>query len=91
MTAPALPSALDLTRPQFDGWACVWCGVPLMGMAGVTSAGRAEGQIGAHDLGVEVYACAPCTVAPLTPAERARALRGRREGDRSALGGEARS
>jgi hypothetical protein len=41
-----LPSALDLTRPQFDGWACVWCSIPLMGMEGVVSAGRAEGHDG---------------------------------------------
>jgi hypothetical protein len=91
VTGLELPSALDLTRPQFDGWACVWCGIPLMGMEGVTSAGRAEGRMGAHDMGVEVYACPACTVAPMTPAERARALRGRRDGDRISLGRDARS
>jgi hypothetical protein len=67
VTGLELPSALDLTRPQFDGWACVWCGIPLMGMEGVTSAGRAEGRMGAHDMSVEVYACPACAIAHLRP------------------------
>lgn len=63
-----LPSALDLTRPQFDGRACVWCGIPLWKNA--VSAGRSEGRLGVHDLSVEVYACPLCADAPApkTPA-----------------------
>lgn len=91
MIRPPLPSALDLTRPQFDGWACVWCGIPLLGMEGVVSAGRATGMLGAHDLSVEVYACPACAIAPLIPAARVDASRGRRDGDRISLGGEERS
>lgn len=91
MNTPSLPSALDLTRAQFDGWACVWCGIPLMGMSGVVSAGRATGTLGSHDLSIEVYACPPCAVAPMIPAGRVDASRGRRDGGRTSLGGEERS
>lgn len=62
MTGRPIPSALDLTRPQFDGWACVWCGATLT--KGAVSAGRATGQIGAHSLDIEVYACALCADSP---------------------------
>ncbi len=50
-----LPSALELTRSQYSGWACVWCGASLA--RGGVSVGRVQGSIGAHDLSVEVYAC----------------------------------
>lgn len=58
MTVRSLPSALDLTRPQFDGRACVWCATPLWKNA--VSVGRATGKLGEHDLDVEVYACPGC-------------------------------
>ncbi|MEV7389645.1 hypothetical protein [Streptomyces sp. NPDC091215] len=73
---PPLPSALDLTRAQFDGWACVWCGMPLR--KGAVSAGRAEGMLGEHDMSIEVYACPACAIAPRTPGAWV-ALRGRRD------------
>jgi len=57
----ALPSAVTLSRAQYSGWACVWCGASLE--HGAVSAGRAEGRVGAVDLSVEVYACPGC--APL--------------------------
>lgn len=85
-----LPSALDLPRPQYEGWACVWCGIPLLGMEGTVSAGRATGMMGAHDMSVEVYACPGCAT-PETPADRAVPRGGRRDDDRISLGGEERS
>lgn len=57
----SLPSVSELSRAQFDGWACVFCRAPLD--KGAISAGRAEGSSGAHDLSIEVYACPIC--APL--------------------------
>lgn len=63
-----LPSALDLTRAQFDGWACVWCSAPLK--KGAVSEGRATGRVGSHDLSIEVYACPSCAVAPYVPRPR---------------------
>lgn len=62
MTGRPLPSALDLNRRQFDGWACVWCDATLT--KGAVSAGRATGQLGAHNLDIEVYACALCADSP---------------------------
>jgi hypothetical protein len=56
-----VPAATELTRAQYSGWACVYCHAPLD--KGAVSAGRAEGQVGAVDLGVEVYACSGCAVA----------------------------
>lgn len=53
-----LPSALDLTRAQYSGWACVWCGATLQN--GATPAGRACGSSGAHVLDVDVYQCPTC-------------------------------
>ncbi|MGP4084193.1 hypothetical protein [Streptomyces sp. KR55] len=53
----ALPSALDLTRAQYSGWACCWCGRRLT--EGGVSAGIARGRSGAHVLDIEVYACLP--------------------------------
>lgn len=55
---PQLPPATELSRAQFDGWACVYCGADLD--KGAVSAGRAEGSVGAHDLSIEVYACPGC-------------------------------
>jgi len=79
-----LPVVEELTRAQFDGWACVWCGTPLG--KGAVSAGRSEGHLGNHDLSIEVYACPPCSIAP---ALRALPPGGRRDG-RISLGGEER-
>ncbi|MDQ0992148.1 hypothetical protein [Streptomyces sp. V3I7] len=62
MTRRPLPSALDLTRPQHSGWACVWCGKSLLETGG-TSAGIARGSLGAHVLDIEVYACPDCAPA----------------------------
>lgn len=60
---------LALTKAQHDGWACVWCGMPLRKNA--VSAGIARGRMGAHDLSVEVYACPVCAEgipqAPIRP------------------------
>ncbi|UXY28569.1 hypothetical protein [Streptomyces sp. HUAS TT20] len=53
----ALPSALDLTRAQYSGWACVRCHASLQN--GAVPAGRARGSIGAHALDVDVYQCKP--------------------------------
>jgi hypothetical protein len=64
----ALPDARHLTRAQYAGWACVWCGRPLT--TGATLAGRAVGSIGAHRLDVDVYQCPDCT--PVQPQERTR-------------------
>jgi hypothetical protein len=55
-----LPAAVDLTRAQYSGWACVFCHASLA--KGVVSAGRAEGHIEAHDLSVEVFACPGCAL-----------------------------
>ncbi|GGN59892.1 hypothetical protein GCM10011579_024470 [Streptomyces albiflavescens] len=62
--ARQLPSALALTRPQYSGWACVWCGKRLS--SGAVSAGIARGSCGAHVLDIEVYACPDCHSAPHT-------------------------
>lgn len=62
--SPKLPLATELSRAQFDGWACVFCRAKLG--KGAVSAGRAEGRVGAHDLSIEVYACPSCAV-PETP------------------------
>lgn len=56
MTRAPLPSADSLTRPQYNGWACVWCGKELW--HGAVSAGRAEWTQGTGD--IEVYACPDC-------------------------------
>lgn len=53
-----IPSALDLTRRQWDGLDCVWCGTYMP--TGAVTVGRAEGHVGAVDLGIEVYACLLC-------------------------------
>lgn len=60
-----LPDATDLTRAQYSGWACVWCGIKLD--KGAVSQGRVTGQAGAHRLDIEVYACPACAISPLPP------------------------
>lgn len=60
MTTRTLPAAGELTYWQHLGHACVWCRAPLT--HGATSAGRAEGRAGAHDLSVEVFQCPSCHV-----------------------------
>lgn len=62
MNRRLLPAVEELTRAQFDGWACVWCSTPLR--SGASSAGRAQGFIGEHDLSIEVYECPACHQAP---------------------------
>ena len=62
MTRRPLPPVQELTRAQFDGWACVWCRTPLW--KGATSAGRARGRMGDHVLDIEVYACPVCGPTP---------------------------
>jgi hypothetical protein len=65
---PKPPAATELTRAQYDGWACCWCGKSLSQRGGV-SVGRARGNSGAYVLDVEVYACSyRC---PQRPAGRA--------------------
>ncbi|MFE2040875.1 hypothetical protein ACFXAZ_08055 [Streptomyces sp. NPDC059477] len=55
---PARPSpAAALTRAQYSGWDCCWCGKPLK--EGGVSVGIARGRLGAHVLDIEVYACPP--------------------------------
>lgn len=55
---PKPPPATELTRAQYDGWACCWCGQSLLQKGG-RPAGRAQGRAGAHDLSVDVYECGP--------------------------------
>lgn len=54
MTAWTLPSADELTRPQHQGWACVWCGASLWTAQGGVSVGRAQVTDGTS---IEVYTC----------------------------------
>ena len=63
---PKPPPATDLTRAQYDGWACCWCGGSLW--EGARSAGVARGSVGAHVLDIEVYECGPrCRARPKRP------------------------
>ncbi|MER6431607.1 hypothetical protein ABT272_28330 [Streptomyces sp900105245] len=59
MNHRTLPSAPALTRAQYSGWACCWCGCSLLRSGGI-SAGIARGSSGAHVLDAEVYACPAC-------------------------------
>lgn len=86
MNRRPIPAVEELTRAQFDGWACVWCSTPLR--AGASSAGRTEGRLGEHDLSIEVYECPACHQAP---APRAQPQRDRRDSGRPSLGGGGRS
>jgi hypothetical protein len=66
---PKPPPATELTRAQYDGYACCWCGTSLW--QGAISVGRARGSIGAHVLDVEVYACSKrCPKRPRRPHPR---------------------
>jgi hypothetical protein len=68
MTAPhTLPPATELTRAQYDGWACCRCSAPLW--AGARSAGIARGRSGVHVLDVEVFECSPHCPAPGSAAQ----------------------
>lgn len=61
MTSVASPPAVsDLSYAQYSGWACCWCGMCLLNVTGVESAGIARGRQGAHVLDIEVYACSGC-------------------------------
>ena len=68
MTArPAPPSARDLSRAQYDGWACCWCATSLLHIR-ARSAGIARGTVGAIVLDTEVYECGPhCPERPRPP------------------------
>lgn len=61
---PEPPAANGLSKAQYDGWACCWCGKGLLDAKGTVSAGISRGRQGAVVLDVEVYACAGCAVAP---------------------------
>jgi len=61
---PEPPPVSQLSKAQYDGWACCWCGKDIW--SGAVSAGIARGRQGAVVLDVEVYACASCAVAPET-------------------------
>jgi hypothetical protein len=50
-----LPPVEQLSYGQYNGLSCVWCGTKLT--TGAVSAGTARGQMGAHILDTEVYAC----------------------------------
>jgi hypothetical protein len=66
---PRPPHVDRLTRGQYSGWNCCWCGTSLMSR-GARSAGRAPGMSGAHDLSVEVYECGPrCPMRPRRPSQ----------------------
>ncbi|MGW2379323.1 hypothetical protein [Streptomyces sp. NPDC001658] len=61
---PEPPPVDQLSRAQFDGWACCWCGTRLW--SGARSAGIARGSSGAHVLDIEVYECGPrCPERPI--------------------------
>lgn len=61
-----LPPVEQLTYGQYNGLACVWCGTKLT--TGAVSAGMARGQLGAHILDTEVYACPDHADGPPAPA-----------------------
>lgn len=63
-----IPSALSLTRRQWEGYDCVWCGTYMP--TGAVHVGRAEGTAGAVDLSVEVYACQICAPPKKPPANQ---------------------
>lgn len=57
-----LPPVEQLSYGQYNGLACVWCGIRLT--QGAVSAGTARGSSGAHILDTEVYACPDCATTP---------------------------
>ncbi|MGW3152381.1 hypothetical protein ACWDG1_49065 [Streptomyces sp. NPDC001177] len=60
----AIPHPRDLTRRQYAGWACVWCGRGLLRVK-AQLAGRSVGSIGAVVMDVDVYECADGACAEL--------------------------
>ncbi len=66
--APEPPPVERLSKAQYDGWACCWCGKSLLHDSGAVSAGIARGNSGVHVLDVEVFACgAACPQGPRSP------------------------
>lgn len=63
---PEPPTTDRLSKAQYDGWACCWCGKGLLDVRGAVSAGISRGRVGAAVLDVEVYACPSCA-APSEP------------------------
>lgn len=62
---PEPPPVDRLTRAQYSGWACVWCGETLW--HGAASAGISRGYSGTYALDNEVYECSPpCGKRPAT-------------------------
>lgn len=59
MTLPEPPPVRELSRAQYSGWACCWCGKSLLDVTGAVSAGIARGSSGVHVLDIGVYACGP--------------------------------
>ncbi|MFD1659993.1 hypothetical protein ACFSL4_17770 [Streptomyces caeni] len=59
------PPVSALTREQYAGRACCWCGTRLW--RGAVSAGIARGRQGAHVLDAEVWACPACAEARPCP------------------------
>lgn len=78
---PDPPPVGDLSKAQYDGWACCWCGSSLLSVKAVP-AGVSRGSSGVHVLDIEVWACPGCAVAPQcrteegSPAARAGRIRG---------------
>jgi len=65
---PTPPPVSELSKAQYDGWACCWCGKDLLGVRGTVSAGIARGLSGVHVLDIEVWACGPkCPQRPRRP------------------------
>lgn len=62
---PDPPPVEKLTRAQYDGWACCWCGRGLLDVRGAVSAGIARGSVGAVVLDIEVFACPGCAAVPV--------------------------
>ena len=65
---PAPPPVRELSRAQYSGWACCWCGKSLLDVTGAVLAGISRGSSGVHVLDIEVYACPDCAGATQTPA-----------------------
>lgn len=61
---PEPPPVRQLSKAQYDGWACCWCGKGLLDEKGAAPAGISRGRQGAVVLDIQVYACATCAVPP---------------------------
>ena len=59
---PQPPPVHQLSKAQYDGWACCWCGKALW--SGAVSAGISRGRQGACVLDIEVHACPGCAPTP---------------------------